>query len=57
MSLNNKLTFPSISPKHSAPLGRKILNAEILEAIKSLKSNKTPGADDFSSGFYKKFAP
>ena len=39
----NNLAFPSIQSEHSSSLGGNISSAEILDAIKSLKSNKTAG--------------
>ena len=38
------------------PLSLPSTNTEILEAIQSLKCNKTPGPDGFTSEFYKKIA-
>ena len=55
-SFFDKLTFPSIPSDHNPPLGGEISNTEILEAIQSLKCNKTPGPDGFTSEFYKKIA-
>ena len=56
-SFFDNLTFPSIQSEHNSFLGGNISSGEILDAIKSLKSNKTPGPDGFTSDFYKKFAP
>lgn len=51
------LPFPTIPFESSSSLGGEISVLEILQAINSLKNNKTPGPDGFSSDFYKKFAP
>ena len=51
----NDLTFPKVPLKYQSMLEAKISIKEIKEAIKSLKTNKTPGPDGFSSEFYKKF--
>lgn len=52
----DKLTLPSVSGEQNNLLGSEISNAEILQAINSLKCNKTPGPDRYTSEFYKKFA-
>ena len=53
----NNLHFPSVPAEQNSLLGGAISKAEILKAINSLKCNKTPGPDGYSSEFYKKFAP
>lgn len=54
-SFFNKLTLPSVPAEQNSLLGGEISNAEILQAIKSLKCNKTPGPDGYTYEFYKKF--
>ncbi len=55
-SFFDKLTLPSVSADQNNLLGGEISDAEILQAINSLKCNKTPGPDGYTSEFYKKFA-
>lgn len=55
-SFFDKLTLPSVLPDQTQLLGGEITDAEILQAIKSLRCNKTPGPDGYISEFYKKFA-
>ena len=50
----NNLQFPSVPAEQNSLLGGAISNAEILKAINSLKCNKTPGPDGYSSEFKKK---
>ena len=52
----DNLTLPSVTTAQNSLLSGEISDAEILEAIKSLKCNKTPGPDGYISEFYKKFA-
>lgn len=47
-SFFNKLTLPSVPAEQNSLLGGEISNAEILQAIKSLKCNKTPGPDGYT---------
>lgn len=41
------LTLPSVSAEQNNLLGSEISNAEILQAINSLKCKKTPGPDGY----------
>lgn len=52
----DKLSFPSVPTELNTSLGEEISSIEIMQAIKTLKNNKTPGPDGFISEFYKKFA-
>lgn len=48
----DELTLPPVSAEPNNLLG----NAEILQTINSLKCNKTPGPDKYTSKSYKQFA-
>ncbi|KAM9330149.1 uncharacterized protein PAF06_009885 [Gastrophryne carolinensis] len=49
--------LPSIAPDCIALLDSPVMPQEILAAIKSTKTSKTPGLDGFGGLYYKKFAP
>lgn len=55
--LSDYLHLPSVPAEQNSLLGGVISNAEILEAIKSLKCNKTPRPDGYTSEFFQRFAP
>ena len=52
----NNLHFSSVPAEQNSLQGGAISNEEILKAINSLKCNKTPSPDGYSSESYKKFA-
>ena len=49
-----KYNFPKLNPEEIENLNRPITSTEIETVIKNL-TNKSPGQDDFTDEFYKKF--
>lgn len=52
----DSLEIPSVTPNDRSDLDNTISTAEILQAIRKMKSGKAPGPDGFSIEFFKKFA-
>ena len=52
----NNLQFPSVPAEQNSLLGGAISNAEFLKAINSLKCNKTPGPNGYSSELHSSYA-
>ncbi|KAF7661937.1 hypothetical protein LDENG_00250320 [Lucifuga dentata] len=52
----NSIEFPSVNPEVANNLDRPITLEEVAAAIRSMKSNKTPGLDGFGIEFNKKFS-
>lgn len=52
-----KLSLPSISDSDKERLNAPFTSDEVLQAIKSMPSGKTPGLDGYSVEFYKTFWP
>jgi hypothetical protein len=47
--------FPKLDKKTSMDLEKQIRESEILQVLKEMKNNKTPGSDGFTSEFFKFF--
>ncbi len=56
LDLLNSLEYPTIDENIAKNLGDPVTELEIQEAIKSMKSGKSPGPDGFTVEFYKAFA-
>jgi len=52
----DSLTILQITPEDQAQIDREISATEVVQAIKSMQSNKAPGPDGFSIDYYKEFA-
>ena len=50
-----KYNFPKLNQKEIESLIRPITSTEIETIIKHLPTNKSPGPDDFTGEFYRKF--
>jgi exonuclease III len=55
-SFFSKFTLPSIDEQYASDLERPFSKAEILKAITTMQSGKSPGPDGFPSEFFKKFS-
>lgn len=53
----NTIEFPRVDEELVENLANPISTAEVINAISSLQSGKSPGPDGYSVQFYKKFAP
>lgn len=51
----SKFTLPTIDEQYASDLERPFSKAEILKAISTMQSGKSPGPDGFPSEFFKKF--
>lgn len=52
----DNIVFPQVSEDEAKMLGAPITTAEVLNAVKSLQSGKSPGPDGFTAEYYKCFA-
>ena len=50
-----KYNFPKLDWEEIKNLNRPITNTEIKTVIKNLPTNKSPGPEGFTAGFYQKF--
>ena len=50
-----KYNFPKLNQEEIKNHNRPIISMEIETVIKNLPTNKSPGPDDFTAGFYQKF--
>ena len=50
-----KYNFPKLNQKETENLNRPITSTEIETVNRNLPTNKSPGPDDFTAEFYRKF--
>lgn len=50
-----KLTLPKLTEEQKQGLNGPVMKQEVLEAVQTLQSGKSPGPDGLSSEFYKDF--